>query len=319
MFRKLRDFTGHRSYRLDALFDYMIAWIQDENYVLRFNRSDAPVIQEASQIMEQGKMIVENAEKVIAGNSDHEEEVIGQYLFQSSWRASKYRACLKYMACSCQDYLATGRNCKHLYAAILCYMKEHNLHALVENPFHYIHLTHVHIHYPSEFETLYTAWNGLFPRTNLPPTLPKGRPVVRESRSRSNRLSDYDNPVYVKEYLACLLVVNCKLHVKIKWETFPISGDPSIPYSPEEHAEDMFNFIRDFENFILRSKYVVLTGDTFPEEVNSLERRRTPSNEQNGHEEIDYDWFMNGVPFHPQMLSAVRDFLCKHRLIMENI
>jgi len=177
----LRKKRNH--HRIDILLDKVVGWINYEAYNERFEATSSAVLIDAAKRYNVASRLVRDNFVQACTPAEHPYEDHDTLFFVKSETNAKvyYRVCLRYMSCSCPDYIHHGRCCKHIYAGALVYLKQHKLKPAIDNPFHVIQLIHVHVNYPRTYKELYASWNQLFPTTNVPVPLAIGAPPKRNN------------------------------------------------------------------------------------------------------------------------------------------
>lgn len=309
-FRSLRAFLRKKNFRVDYLLDRLLSWVLDEAYNERFEAKTAAVLVEAGKRFKVGTRLFNDKFVVPCVAKNHSAEDHHTLYFVTSEQDEKirYRCCLRYMSCSCPDYIHHGRSCKHLYGACAFYINKFSLKPILpDNPFHVIQLVHVHVHYPNTYEQVYKDWNGLFPVTNTP--LPNGRPVTKGPKA-SSRIPDFSNMIYEAQctgvYTQGRDGMSVIKSVRVYYEGWEDADTTVTPYNSKAHAICVEGFFDKFVAFVKKTCVYVSQEQVIEPIVTSL----SVSVEQD-----ENVWFINdSVKFMPAHLGMVRNWIKENNL-----
>jgi len=296
--------------RIDVLLDKLLNWITHETFNEKSNKkTTAPVVLEAIGRMQLGEeMFKANHVKPCNPDDHHEEDHKTLFFVKSQKQEKVYRVCLRFMDCSCPDYIRKGRPCKHIFAAIFKFSTAFAAQndTLFANPFALLHMTHVYIHYPENYNKVYADWNGLFPSTNV--HLPVGRPAFAKPK-QSDRIADFTNLFYSIDTVAGVLVEwdedKCDTVTKIQfyYQGWELEHDVPVLFDAIQHAIHMQQFFDDFFTFVKQSGAVGIEQEVVC--VTGLYFKKVEHKEKK--------WFIldhsEFIEYHPSHLGAVRNWL----------
>jgi hypothetical protein len=261
-FKKIQHKIGIHYRKFNIFVKKLIECLNAEQFstnLLEF-KPTPKTFQEANKRFKKGKELLTNEITKI------EQDSIEQFKFivQSEKNSNKTYTCnLHDLECTCYDFMYNYKPCKHLYAAMIKYMKINNVILPGKtNCFHYISAIFLHIHHPQVFKD----WN-LEVMTAYPITYEtKGRRRLNKTIKKMEKLTKEDEPEEESEEEydisgvegARFSPVNGKSEILVVWKDYYdndgdlIASWADYDSSSNKHFTD--NFFRALFSFLERKK-----------------------------------------------------------------